>query len=67
MVKFAERLTEILKLRGFSFSAFARQIYVTPNTVCKWCNGNREPNYEMLLLIAEKLSETTDYLLGAID
>ncbi|MDR0384023.1 MAG: helix-turn-helix domain-containing protein [Christensenellaceae bacterium] len=67
MVKFAERLTETLKLKGLSFSAFARRIKVTPNTVCKWCNGDREPNYEMLLLITKELEESTDYLLGLSD
>jgi transcriptional regulator with XRE-family HTH domain len=67
VVKFADRLSEILRIKGLSFSAFARQLNVAPNTVSKWCNGDREPNYEMLILIAKELQETTDYLLGITD
>jgi transcriptional regulator with XRE-family HTH domain len=66
-VKFAERLTETLRIKELSFSAFARKLNVSPNTVSKWCSGSREPGYEMLILIAKELQESTDYLLGITD
>jgi transcriptional regulator with XRE-family HTH domain len=67
MIKFAERLTEILRQQEFSYSSFARKIKVTPDAVRKWCNDERQPNFDMLILIAKTLHESTDYLLGVQD
>ncbi len=64
MNKFAERLQEILKEKEISQSEFARRVSTTHQTVNRWCNGNNEPNFDMLLLICDVLDESADFLLG---
>lgn len=42
----------------------AKHLGVTDNTISYFCSGNRVPNYEQLLKIADFLGVSTDSLLG---
>ncbi|MFI3167911.1 MAG: helix-turn-helix transcriptional regulator [Bacillota bacterium] len=64
MNKFAERLQDILKDKNISQSEFARKVSTTHQTVNRWCNGNNEPNFDMLITICSELDEDPNYLLG---
>lgn len=67
MNKFAERLTEELKVKEISQNKFAKVIQVNQQTVNRWCNGDREPNFDMLVTICKELDISADYLLGIED
>jgi transcriptional regulator with XRE-family HTH domain len=65
--KFAQRLVEVLNLKGISQRAFAKQIKFDQTTVNGWCVGKHEPSIDVLLLIAEELRESIDWLVGLVD
>ncbi len=67
MNKFAERLKEVLAIRGISQNKLAKKLEVGQKTVNNWCCGNHEPNFDMLLLICQELEEEPNYLLGWVD
>lgn len=64
MNKFAERLKELLSVKELTQYKLAKQLGTSHQTVSRWCCGEREPNFDMLLLICEKLEEDPNYLLG---
>ncbi len=64
MNKFAERLKEVLKVRELTQYKFAKLVGTSHQTVSRWCGGEREPNFDMLLLICKQLEEDPNYLLG---
>ena len=49
---------------GFSKSAFARAVGVSPTCVWNWEKGNTEPRPEALVLVAKVLQTSPDALLG---
>lgn len=64
MNRFAERLTEELKIAGLTQAVFASKIGVSQKSVSRWCNGQREPSFDMLLAICRELDVSADYILG---
>ncbi|MFI3129242.1 MAG: helix-turn-helix transcriptional regulator [Bacillota bacterium] len=67
MNKFAERLKEVLNVKGISQNKFAKTLEVGQKTVNNWCLGLREPSFDMLITICKELEESADYLLGLED
>ncbi|MFI3168177.1 MAG: helix-turn-helix transcriptional regulator [Bacillota bacterium] len=67
MNKFAERLIEVLKIKGLSQNKFAKVVGVNQTTMNKWCLGKREPSFDMLMVICRELEESADYLIGLED
>ena len=61
---FGTRLNETRKSRGFTAQQIADVAGVNLQSYRKYESNNRQPSYEMLVKIAEKLEVTTDYLLG---
>lgn len=67
---FPHRLRDAIKANGLTQAAFASEMKVDINTVKSWVRyygDNREPDLNTLVLIADRLNVTTDYLLGRDD
>lgn len=65
--KFAERLKAERINNKMQRTELAERVGVSVRTISYWENGERECDFDTLLLLASILSTTTDYLLGAID
>ncbi len=64
MNKFAERIKELMKIKSLTQNSLAIKLGVAQKTVSRWCAGQREPNFDMLLAICKELDEDPNYLLG---
>ena len=62
--KFSERLRETRLEYPMSQNKLATLIGVKQNTVSNWEAGIRQPDFDMLMEIAQTLDVSTDYLLG---
>ena len=67
MNKLAERLKQTRKVKGLSQKEMAKLINVSQSTIAKWESGTREPSLDDLILLANLLGESTDFLLGRSD
>jgi len=63
-MRFAERFSEVLKVKKINQKDFAKRIGFSQPTVNCWCTGRYEPNLETLFKICRELNESADYLLG---
>lgn len=64
MSNFAENFSDLLRIRGFTQSSFARRLGVKQNTVSQWANGQREPDLECLVDICCILETTPNDILS---
>lgn len=64
---FAKTLRALRKERGYTQKEFAEKLSIPANTYNQWENGKREPDFRNLILIANTLHVSVDYLLGVID
>ncbi len=64
---FNERLKTARKRKNMSRAKLAEMLCVTPATVTRWENGDREPDFAMTRRIADALETTISFLLGEID
>jgi transcriptional regulator with XRE-family HTH domain len=60
---FAKRLREALAKNKISQNAFAKMIGFSQQTINCWCMGKREPDFDTLILISDKLKVSLDFLL----
>lgn len=60
----SDKLKQLRSTTTLTQSEFAKKIDVARTTYAMYEQGNREPDYETLLRIANYYSVTTDYLLG---
>jgi transcriptional regulator with XRE-family HTH domain len=67
MNKFAERLRDLRIENGYSRSALAEKLNISPRLVAYWENGQRECSFDTLINISELLNTSIDYLLGKTD
>lgn len=67
MNKFPERLKELRIEKNLSQGKLGEFLAVDHRTISNWEKGTRQPDFDMLIKIAEVLEETTDYLLGVVD
>ena len=67
MLKFAERLREVLEVNKISQAELARKVGMAQSTVNKYCAGKKEPSLKVLFAICQALDESADYLLGLTD
>lgn len=63
----SEKLSELRKKRGLSQTEVAKKIGIPRTTFSGYENGNREPDYDTLKLLADFFEVSTDYLLGRTD
>lgn len=64
---FAERLRCTRIENKMSQTTLASILGVNQRTISNWERGNRSPDFDMLMKIAETLDVSTDYLLGLKD
>ena len=67
MSVFSERLTALMKAKGFSQKDFAKKANITESATSYYAKGVRTPSGEVLARIAKALDTTADYLLGSTD
>ena len=64
---FSERLEKIRQERGFSKKEMAEALQIGERAYYYYEEGQREPNYDKLVILARHLKVSTDYLLGLTD
>lgn len=64
---FRERLKKLRISKGLNQNELAQILNVAKQTVSNWENGNRMPDSEMLVKIADFFDVSVDYLLGRTD
>lgn len=62
--KFGETLKELISERNLNAKEFAAEIGVTQPTVTRYIHGERMPDINILVLIADYFNRSTDFLLG---
>lgn len=60
---FGKRLNATRKTQGFTAQQMADYLYVSLRTYRNYESGRSYPDFEKLVLIADKLEVSTDYLL----
>ena len=64
---FSKNLKELRIEKGLSQQELAQIFNVTQSTVAKWESGDREPNFSILIELANYFEVSTDMLLGLKD
>lgn len=64
---FAERLRYLLDCQEIKLKALAPKLGISPSTLGNYALGLREPDFEILVRIADYFNVSTDYLLGRED
>lgn len=67
MVPFTERLKEARKRKGLKQRETAGYLQISVRAYQNYEGGQRRPDYETLVAVADLLDVTTDYLLGRTD
>lgn len=67
MVPFPERLKEARKRRNLKQREVAEQLQMAAHSYQQYEGGDRRPNFETLVVLADFLEVSTDYLLGRVD
>lgn len=67
MVPFAQRLKEARKRKNLKQREVAEHLQMTAHSYQQYEGGDRRPNFETLVALADFLDVTTDYLLGRTD
>ena len=67
MIKFAERLQELRRERHVTQKNMAEFLGIQMRSYQSYDGGDRRPDYEKLVALADYFDVTTDYLLGRSD
>lgn len=67
MVPFPERLKEARRRKKLKQREVAEHLQITPHSYQQYEGGDRRPNFETLVALADLLGVSTDYLLGRVD
>ena len=67
MIKFRERLQELRKEKGKTQKNMADFLEIKVRSYQSYEGGDRRPDYEKLVALADYFDVTTDYLLGRSD
>lgn len=67
MIKFAERLWELRREKGMKQREMADILGIKLRSYQNYEGGDRRPDYEGLVALADYFGVTTDYLLGRSD
>lgn len=66
-MNFGDCLKSILDDREISQREFARQLNIAPTTLNGYIRNTRQPDFELVKKIADKLGVSVDYLFGTED
>lgn len=64
MEKFHEKLKMLRKKQGLTQQEIADLVHVNRVTYTNWENGKREPNFEIVIKLADLLEVSVDWLFG---
>lgn len=64
---FGRNLALLRKKNNLTQLQLSKEIGAHDSTICCWERGTREPNFEMLIKLAEYFDVSTDYLLNNKD
>ena len=67
MVPFSKRLQEARKRKKLRQTDVAEHFQIAYRTYQNYDGGQRRPDFELLVALADYLDVTTDYLLGRTD
>lgn len=67
MVPFAERLKKARKQKKLTQKEVAEYLGIATHSYQNYEGGQRQPDFETLVVIADYFEVTTDYLLGRAD
>lgn len=67
MEKFSERLRDLRKEKGLSIMQVSQATGLSQTAIVYWENGQRVPNAQAVVVLAEFYGVSTDYLLGLKD
>ena len=59
-----ERLRELREEKGLSQRQLAKELGFSPNTICQYETGKREPDIRTIKKLCDFFEVTSDYLLG---
>lgn len=66
-MNFSARLEALLQERDLTQKQFAKELNIAPSTLNGYLRQGREPEFEILIRMAEFFEVSTDYLLGVTD
>lgn len=66
-MRFADRLTELRREKGFNQAYLATYMGVSQVSISNWERGFKEPNFTALIDLANLFGVSCDYLLGVTD
>ena len=61
------RLKQLRKKRKLSQQALATQLNINQNNISRYENGEREADYDTLIILADYFNVSLDYLFGRTD
>lgn len=66
-MEFATRFENLLEERGLTQRQLAIELHIAPSTLNGYLRRGREPEFEILIQLADFFGVSTDYLLGVTD
>ena len=66
-ITFGERLKQLRLENNLTQETLAEKLQIVKSTITKYEKNTREPEFEILIKIADFFGTTTDYLLGRTD
>ncbi len=64
IARLGANIRQFRKARGFTQASLAEKLFVTPQNISKWENGQSTPDVENLCLLAQALGVSVERLLG---
>lgn len=61
---FQENLKRLMSSRNFSMKALSDEVGITSATISRYLSGNRTPDLQQIIKIAEYFNVSIDWLLG---
>ncbi|OOR09137.1 transcriptional regulator [Bacillus cereus] len=61
---FGRNLRNLRNLQGLSLNALGKELGVTGSAISSWELGNKEPNFDMLIKVANYFKVSIDYMLN---
>ena len=67
MNKFSERLRELRIENKISRKQLAKSLFVSERLISYWENGERECDFDKLIMLAKYFNVSIDYLVGLVN
>jgi len=61
------RIKELRESKGLSQAGLAKELGLSPNTICQYERGTREPDIQTIIKICKYFDCSSDYLIGLKD